>query len=272
MTAAFPELSAGILMLPPGTALDGEIVAWVNGRLAFDALQQRLSAGAKRRAALVRELPASLVLFDLLTIDGRDIRQEPFDRRRQLLEELATTWQPPLELSPMTDDEAVASDWFEDMSAAGIEGLIVKGASQPYVPGERIWIKVKHRRTLDVVVGAVIGPMRQPEAVVVGFPDDDELRIVGRSTPLKPAVARALGSLLRAPGGTHPWPEVVSPGAVDRFNAGRDPIRLTLVHPTMAEVSADVALTRGAFRHGVRYLRLRPDLDVPAGWLPWAPR
>lgn len=266
MTGAFPDLAASVMDLPPGTVLDGEIVAWVEGRLDFDALQQRLSSGAKRRPSLVRMLPASLVIFDVLALDGSDVRHKPFEERRRGLEHLAADWRPPLELSPVTDDPAIAAEWFEHMTAAGIEGLVVKGASQPYVPGERQWVKVKHHRTLDVVIGAVIGPIQQPEVVVVGFPDDDDLRIVGRSTPLRPAAARALGTLLLPATSPHPWPEVVSPGAVDRFNAGRDPVRLTLVEPMLAEVSADVALTRGAFRHGVRFLRVRDDLTVPARW------
>lgn len=93
----------------------------------------------------------------------------------------------------------------------------------------QIRLKAKHRETFDVVLGAVIGPRQRPEAVVVGLPDEGGLRIVGRSTPLRPHEARQLGEHLRPPAGEHPWPEVVSPGAVDRFNAGRDPVQLTLV-------------------------------------------
>jgi hypothetical protein len=70
--------------------------------------------------------------------------------------------------------------------------------------------------------------------------------------------------LLRDPVGEHPWPAVVSPGAVDRFNAGREPVQLTLVEPMVAEVSADRARTNGALRHGARFERLRPDLDPGA--------
>lgn len=141
-------------------------------------------------------------------------------------------------------------------------GIIAKGAEQPYVEDQRQWIKVKHRQTIDVIAGAVIGPLHRPEAVVVGLPFDGGLHIVGRSAPLRGDVSRALGAQLCPPSGPHPWPEVVSPGAVDRFNAGRDPVQLTLVEPIVVEISADVALSGRAFRHGVRYLRARPELDV----------
>ena len=65
-------------------------------------------------------------------------------------------------------------------------------------------------------------------------------------------------ALLRDPVGEHPWPAVVPPGAVDRFNAGRERIQLTLVEPIVAKVS-DMARTNGALRHGARFGRLRPD-------------
>ncbi|MEV1132426.1 hypothetical protein [Agromyces sp. NPDC049794] len=123
-------------------------------------------------------------------------------------------------------------------------------------------MKIKRRDTIDVVLGAVIGPLARPEAIVVGLPDAGELRIVGRSTPLSSHKARQLGAQLQPPISVHPCPEVVSPGAVDRFNAGRDPVRLTLVEPVVAEISADVARSGRAFRHAVKFVRLRPELDV----------
>ncbi|WP_344297066.1 hypothetical protein [Agromyces neolithicus] len=95
----------------------------------------------------------------------------------------------------------------------------------------------------------------------MGLPIDGELHIVGRTTPLRPHVARDLAAHLRPPLGEHPWPEVVSPGALDRFNS-RDPVHLTLVEPFVVEVSADVALSGHSFRHAVRFVRARPELDV----------
>jgi ATP-dependent DNA ligase len=161
----------------------------------------------------------------------------------------------------MTRDVDVARGWFEEMVSAGIEGLVVKGGSQAYRGGQRDWVKVKHRQTQDVVVGAVIGPRQRPEAVVVGLLEDGELRIAGRSTPLSASASRHLGALLRPPAGWHPWPEIVGSGALDRFNGGREPVALTLVEPVVAEVSADTARVGGKFRHGVRFIRLRSDLE-----------
>ncbi len=263
LTKSFPELAAAArAMIPPGCVVDGEAVVWIDGRLSFDALQRRLGTGAERARRLASAQPASFVGFDMLAVAGHDVRRLPFDDRRRLLEELAGEWAPPLNLSPVTADVDEAREWMETLPAAGIEGIVAKGGGQPYVGGARDWLKVKRRDTLDVVLAAVIGPRQRPEAVVVGLPDQDGLRIVGRSTPLRPHEARQLGEHLRPPAGEHPWPEVVSPGAVDRFNAGRDPVQLTLVEPVVAEISADVAMSGRAFRHAVKYLRIRPELDV----------
>jgi len=125
------------------------------------------------------------------------------------------------------------------------------------------WLKVTSRETVDVIVGAVIGPIYRPQELVVGGVVDGQLRIAGRTAPLRPATSRTVGAMLRVPAGEHPWPETVSPGALGRFNTNRDPVALTLVDPVPAEVSADVARTGYSFRHLVRFVRLRPDL--PAG-------
>lgn len=146
---------------------------------------------------------------------------------------------------------------------AGIEGLIVKGGAQPYRGGERDWLKVKHRDTLDVLCGAVIGPRERPQELVLGLPVGGVLRIVGRTSPLPTGAARTLGKILQSPVAPHPWPEQVEPGAIDRFNrSGRDRPKLTLVQPTVVEVSADVAMTGHSFRHAVRYLRARPETPM----------
>ncbi|HEY8721800.1 hypothetical protein [Pengzhenrongella sp.] len=91
-----------------------------------------------------------------------DLRGWAFHRRRDVLLELGAGWSPPLTLSPATTDVAVATDWFRDMTGAGIDGLVVKGADQTYRTTGRTWLKVKHREQLEVVCAAVIGPMKLP--------------------------------------------------------------------------------------------------------------
>lgn len=260
----FPDvLAAAAGQIPPGSVVDGELVVWSDDRLDFDALQLRMVTARAALPALVRERPASFVGFDVLAVAGQDTRGLPFADRRALLEELARSWVPPLNLSPATRDRAVAETWFKEMPATGVEGLLIKPGSQAYEP-RRIWLKVKSRDVLDVVCAAVIGPMSQPRAVVVGLPMRGRLRIVGRSAPLSAGAGRNLARYLRPPRGENPWPDEISERVLDRFTRESGPVRLTLVEPVVVEVSADVAWSGRAFRHSVRLVRIRPELD-PGG-------
>jgi ATP-dependent DNA ligase len=101
------------------------------------------------------------VAFDVLAVAGHDARDLPLAQRRALLEELANGWEPPLSLSPTTTDRSAAEKWFEELPHTGIEGLVIKNLNQPYKPGVRSWLKLKHRETVEVVCGAVIGPITQ---------------------------------------------------------------------------------------------------------------
>lgn len=179
LTRYLPELIQVLeAAVPAGCVIDGEAVIWANGRLNFTALQQRLSAGPKTLPGLVRQTPANYVAFDVLAVAGHDARDLPLHQRRALLEELATGWQPPLSLSPTTTDPDEAARWFKELPHTGVEGLIIKNTNEPYTPGVRSWLKLKHRETLDIICGAVIGPITQPSEVVAGLILDGELRIV----------------------------------------------------------------------------------------------
>jgi ATP-dependent DNA ligase len=258
----FPELIQALeAAVPPGCVIDGEAVIWANGRLDFTALQQRLGAGPKTLPALVRQRPANYVAFDVLAVAGHDARDLPLHQRRALLEELATSWEPPLSLSPTTTDRDVAARWFDELPRTGIEGLIIKKTNDPYAPGVRSWLKLKHRETVEIICGAVIGPITRPSEVVAGLMLDGELRIVGRSTPLKTAEARELARWLQPPRGKHPWPSTVKGTTLDRFNRDKEPVALTLVEPVVVEVFADTAWSGRSFRHALRLVRARPELS-----------
>ena len=269
LTGYFPELSSAVVSaVPPGCVIDGEAVIWSQDRLNFTALQQRLGAGPKTLPGLVTVTPASYVAFDVLAVAGHDARDLPLSQRRALLEELANGWEPPLSLSPTTMDRDIAAQWFEDLPPTGIEGLVIKDLNQPYTPGARSWLKLKHRETVDIILGAVIGPITQPYEVVAGLVLDGELRIVGRSTPLKTRESRELARWLQPPLGEHPWPAVVKGTAIDRFNRDKEPVTLTLVEPLVVEVSADNAWSGRSFRHPLRLLRARPELSPADVMLP----
>jgi ATP-dependent DNA ligase len=99
----FPELHEAFLdELPAGCVVDGEIVIATPGGLDFDALQMRLHPAASRAAKLAKETPASFVAFDVLAMDGRDLRRETQRDRRAALERLVGGLTRPLHLTPVT--------------------------------------------------------------------------------------------------------------------------------------------------------------------------
>jgi ATP-dependent DNA ligase len=258
LTAAFADVArAADVQLEDGTVLDGELVIWNGARLDFDLLARRLT----NRARPVTTGPAATyMVFDLLAVRGHDLRSLPTHERRDLLEAIAGEWAPPLQVSPVTWDLEVAQQWFEDYRPAGIEGLVVKGANDSYRPGHRDWIKVKNRQTTEVIIGAVTGSLEHPESIIAGPVVGDVLRMVGRSVPLTRAQAGQVALVLSPAAPAHPWPDEISNV---RFGSGRDKVPISKVDPTVVvEVLADAALLGGAFRHPVRFVRLRPDLDV----------
>lgn len=136
----FPDLIRAANQIPPGCVVDGEAVIWSFDRLNFDALQQRMITCRAELPALVLSQPASFVAFDVLAVAGHDTRAVPFSDRRALLEELAREWTAPLNLSPVTRSLELAKTWFEELPAAGLEGLVCKGGSQRYEGGKRQWL------------------------------------------------------------------------------------------------------------------------------------
>jgi ATP-dependent DNA ligase len=261
----FPDIvAAARAQVPAGTVLDGEVVIWNGSRLDFGLLQERMVTAAGRIAARVAASPASYVAFDLLAAGGEDLRGQRLSRRRAALEELAARWKPPLQVSPATTDPEEARRWFDDFRAAGVEGLVAKGVGTRYAPGRREWLKVKSWETTEVLAGGVIGPIERPSQLVAGRYRDGDLVVVGRTSPLSPRQSAELAAALTPADDGHPWPDRIGTG---RFGGGRLSVPLTRVAPTVVvEVSADAALQAGVFRHPLRYVRVRPDLqphDLP---------
>src|SRR5256885_11475804 len=150
----FPELAEPLkAQLPERYVLDGEIVIALGDALDFEALQLRLHPAASRVKLLARETPASVVFFDILCENDRDLRATPFGSRRARLEALLGDTEAPLHLTPATRDRALATDWFRRFEGAGLDGVIAKSDSGVYEPNKRVMLKVKHERECDCVVG-----------------------------------------------------------------------------------------------------------------------
>jgi ATP-dependent DNA ligase len=273
----FPELHDELLaQLPSGSVIDGEIVITTPRGLDFDALQMRLHPAASRVAKLAKATPASFVAFDALAVDGRDLRAVPQHERRTLLERALARVKPPIHLTPVTRDRAVAAEWLSRFEGAGLDGVVAKSELGRYEPGKRSMIKIKHARTADCIVAGfrwhkngkneLIGSLLlglydekgslHHVGVTSSFTMEKRRQLVTELTPLR---ARALEG--------HPWREWAEtdademarmPGGQSRWSAGKDlswePLRLERV----CEVKYD-HMQGSRFRHAAVFQRWRPD-------------
>jgi ATP-dependent DNA ligase len=272
----FPELHAALLeKLPKDCVVDGEIVITAPHGLDFDALQLRLHPAASRVAKLAKETPASFVAFDLLASGRRNLIAAPQMERRQALEQLLANVGPPVYLTPATRDRGLAAQWLKQFEGAGLDGVIVKPADLPYLPGKRAMIKVKHARTAECVVAGFRWHKSGKDTVgslLLGLYDDrGVLQHVGVTSSFTMAkrkqLVEELAPLRKNALKDHPWREWAEadaselnrmPGAQSRWSAGKDlswePLRIERV----CEVKYD-HLQGDRFRHAATFLRWRPD-------------
>ena len=276
----FPELVEPLQsMLPDRCVLDGEIVIAKDGGLDFEALQLRIHPAASRVKLLSKQIPASMVCWDLLCVADRDLRGEPFRARRAELEAVLAKASPPLHLTPASTDRGVASDWFHRFEGAGLDGVIAKAASGKYEANKRVMLKVKHERECDCVVagfrwhkqgaGSAVG------SLLLGLYDEEgTLHHVGVSASFTAEKRRALVEHLRPYREdalvSHPWRHWAGeaaaddataqrkPGAKSRWSQGKDlswePLRPELV----VEVAYD-HMQGTRFRHTAQFRRWRLD-------------
>lgn len=159
ITAQFPELARALDWLPPGTVLDGEIIAWGQDRpLPFAALQPRIGRRAPSRKVLA-QVPVVLMAYDLLESGGQDLRADAFSSRRAMLAALIAPLPAaaPLRLSPLyrPAGHAALSALRDGAAGQGAEGLMLKSAASPYHIGRKAggWWKWKRDPFLiDVVM------------------------------------------------------------------------------------------------------------------------
>jgi ATP-dependent DNA ligase len=283
----FPELATPLrASLPERCVLDGEVVISRDGALDFEALLLRIHPAASRVRMLAAESPASFVAWDLLALDGEDLRTTAQGERRRLLERALAPATPPVHLTPATRDRPLAAEWFNRFEGAGLDGVVAKRLDAGYQPGKRAMVKVKHQRTADCVVAGFRwhknGPGTHVGSLLLGlFDDNGTLHHVGITSSFtwerRASLLEELGPLRDGALATHPWREWAEwagfgdaeasgqrlPGATSRWNRGKDlswePLRVERV----AEVAYD-HLQGTRFRHATTFRRWRPDKPVEA--------
>ena len=278
----FPELAEPLRgALPDRCILDGEVVISNGGELDFEALLLRIHPAASRVKMLAAESPASFVAWDLLALGDDDLRRVPQGERRSRLEAVLGKAEAPVHLTPATTDRALAQDWFHRFEGAGLDGVIAKRLSDPYQPGKRAMLKIKHQRTADCVVAGFRwhknGPGTHIGSLLLGlFDDEGTLHHVGITSSFtwdkRAALVPELTPLRVNALDGHPWGEWAEwaqagaadasgqrlPGATSRWNRGKDLSWEPLRAERVVEVAYD-HLQGDRFRHGTTFKRWRPD-------------
>ena len=224
VTAQYPELHMVHELLDQVNAvIDGEIVAFdADGRNSFEALQQRMNLVKPREIERARKsIPVSLVVFDLLWLDGHDTTGLNLEERRELLALIAEQDERLQVVTHVEGDGVAFTDVAESL---GLEGVMAKRLGSPYLPGKRTdaWRKIKLRNTQD--------------CVVVGW------------TPGQGGRAGTFGALLVAAldGGAWRWVGQVGSGFTEQtLNRLREALE-PLVRPTPAIDDPELAGVKGA--------------------------
>ncbi len=285
MNRYFPELVEPLKSaLPERCVVDGEVVIVGENGLDFEALLLRIHPAESRVKMLAERSPASFVAWDLLALGDEDLREKSLEERRKRLEEVMAKVTPPVHLSPATRDRALAEDWFRRFEGAGLDGVMAKRLDEPYKPGERTMLKIKHKRTADCVVagfrwhknghGTMVG------SLLLGLFDyAGTLHHVGVTAAFTTAVRKKLidelAPLRENALDGHPWRDWAEaheeaaakgqrlPGAGSRWNRGKDLSWEPLRPERVCEVSYD-HMQGTRFRHAAQFVRWRPDKSPEA--------
>jgi DNA ligase D-like protein (predicted ligase) len=239
LTGTYPEVRQAVAkQRHRDLLLDGEVVAFDGEQTSFSRLQRRLGV-TNPSPELVAAYPVVFCVFDLLGLDGDDLRGRPLlERRAQLTEVVHPS--AALQLSEAWTDDS--QDRFASACRSGWEGLIAKRAGAPYVAGRsRDWLKLKCVWEQELVIGGYTDPVGSRTdfgALLVGYHEGRRLRYAGKvGTGYSAATLRDLGARLREletpdapfidakpiPRGTH-WvrPELVAQiGFAEWTNDGR---------------------------------------------------
>jgi len=259
ITDRYPELTTVDLGLGAKPAVvDGEIVAPdAEGRPSFTRLQSRMHLTVPHEIARESErTPISYLLFDILRWDDHDLTGRPLRERRDALESIASGAAPVVAVPPVAED---VSDALATAAGLHLEGVVVKDPGSPYRRGVRSeeWLKVKLTATQAVVIGG-IRPGKGSRSgsigsLLLGIPDDDGIRYVGRvGSGFSDRELARLGDLLKAlRTDTNPFVGVPPADASDAL----------WVRPQLVgEVEYAEFTPGGTLRHA-RWRGLRPDVD-----------
>jgi ATP-dependent DNA ligase len=271
----FPEVVTALRGLATDRfVVDGEVM--VGGEHPdFAALMARLHPSASRVARLAAETPASMVLFDALEVGSCQLVGHRFADRRRALEALTEHVEPPLSVTEITADVALAQRWLDAPPGRGIDGVMAKHPDLHYRPGKRAMFKVKAERTAECVWGGFRMFANRPElsSLLLGLYSGEVLHHVGVASSFSAARRRELIDELApamVPLRDHPWRDGFAleggpmgrlPGSAGRWTPSMGLDWVPLRPDRVVEVAYD-QVDGIRFRHPARFRRWRPDRDT----------
>lgn len=246
VTRTFPELAGVTAAIGDRrVVLDGEIVALdAQGRPSFTRLQRRWPQQRRPSADLVRSVPVRFWAFDILHADGHNVTEQPYTRRRDLLDDLMVVDKSRVLTVPRPMLGVTPSDALDAVAAHGMEGVVIKELDSPYRPGERspYWIKVPIRASIELTIvgywnaGGPGGRTRVGSLLVAGHDKTGDLMAIGQvGTGFSDLTRRTLHALLQplrcstapvanhadVPGVRFVQPQLVAEVAYREYVAGR---------------------------------------------------
>jgi bifunctional non-homologous end joining protein LigD len=192
MNSRYPELVTALEAQPQRRfAVDGEVVAFDRGQTSFARLAQHART----------HVPVFFYIFDVLWLDGDDVRALPLRTRKKLLRSELRFNDRTLRFSSHRNRDGEA--FFSEACRKGWEGLVAKRAESPYTEGRsRDWLKLKCEQGQELVIGGFTAPRGSRTdfgALLLGYYEGDELRYAGKvGTGFDTATLHSLGEQLAA--------------------------------------------------------------------------
>jgi bifunctional non-homologous end joining protein LigD len=249
LDASYPELVDELSVPGPDLLVDGEIVAFKGGEASFERLQHRMQIRDPERA---RSSPVAVYyyIFDLLDLDGQDVRRLPLLERKARLRE-AVSFRGHLRYTSYRRRDGETA--FEEACRRGWEGVIAKRAASPYVAARsRDWLKIKCAHSQELVIAGWTAPKGSRErlgALLVGYYEGQSLRYAGKvGTGFDRQTLHMLGDALEARA------RDTSP-----FQAGGPPRNARWAEPELVAEIAFTEWTRDGKLRQPRYQGLRDD-------------
>jgi DNA ligase D-like protein (predicted ligase) len=180
LNPTYPELVEAFEGAGPDVLADGEIVAFSRGATSFARLQRRMQIRDPERARQSR-IAVYIYLFDLLELDGADLRPRPLlDRKRALRQTIE--FERHVRYTPHRVGDGMTA--YRHACERGWEGIVAKRVHSPYTPGRsRDWLKIKCSRRQELVIGGWTpgkGARQRLGALLVGYWDGDQFRYAGK--------------------------------------------------------------------------------------------